>query len=71
MREKKNLKNIRTRDPYLDRRSGEDRRQVYDSDYFENIGVERRKGGVRRKKGERREDCIRVSEWSSICPDDT
>lgn len=71
MREKKNLKNIRTRDPYLDRRSGEDRRQVYDSDYFENIGVERRKGRVRRKKGERREDCIRVSEWSSICPDDT
>jgi hypothetical protein len=70
MKENKDLKYIRTRDPYLDRRSGEDRRQVYDSDYFENSGIERRKGRTRRKKGERREDCVRVSEWSSICPDE-
>ncbi len=71
MKEKKSLKYARTSDPYLDRRSGEDRRQVYDSDYFENGGIERRKGRARRKQGERREDCVRVSEWSSICPDDT
>ena len=35
----------RVRDPYIDRRSGEDRRVVYDSDYFENSGRERRHGG--------------------------
>ena len=29
-------KNRRIRDPYVDRRSGEDRRTVYDADYWEN-----------------------------------
>ena len=63
--------NLRVTDPYMDRRSGEDRRVVYDSDYFENSGVERRHGGDRRQKDERRGSCIRVSDWSSICPDET
>jgi hypothetical protein len=62
--------NLRVMDPYMDRRSGEDRRVVYDSDYFENSGVERRHGGDRRQKGERRDSCIRVSDWTSVCPDD-
>jgi hypothetical protein len=60
----------RKSDPYLDRRSGEDRREVYDADYFENGGQERRKEKDRRKSGERRDDCVRVSDWTSVCPDD-
>ena len=71
MKEKKILKDARIRDPYLDRRSGEDRRQIYDSDYFQNGGLERRSSKERRQHDERRKDCTRVSEWSSICPDDT
>ena len=62
--------NARVRDPYLDRRSGDDRRSVYDSDYFENGGLERRHGKDRRQSNERRDSCTRVSEWSSVCPDD-
>jgi hypothetical protein len=61
------LKDSRRRDPYLDRRSGEDRRQVYDADYFQNGGVERRSGKERRQQDERRKDCTRVSKWSSVC----
>ena len=67
MKEEKNFKEKRIRDPYVDRRSGEDRRQVYDSDYFENGGVERRSGKERRLNSERRRDCTRISQWSSVC----
>jgi hypothetical protein len=67
MEEEKNSKNARISDPYVDRRSGEDRRQVYDADYFQNGGLERRSGKERRRPYERRKDCIRASEWSSIC----
>ena len=59
------------RNKFVDRRSGEDRRQSYSLDYFENGGAERRKGGERRRKGERRTGCIRVSEWSSVCVQNT
>ena len=64
------LLNDRTADPYVDRRSGDDRRGVYDSDYFETGGRERRQAGDRRTQNERRDTCIRVSKWSSVCPDD-
>ena len=67
MKEEKILKDARISDPYVDRRSGEDRRQVYDADYFQKGGLERRSGKERRRDYERRKDCIRVSEWSSIC----
>ena len=67
MDEEKISKDARLSDPYVDRRSGEDRRQVYDADYFQNGGKERRSGKERRRQYERRKDCIRVSEWSSIC----
>ena len=67
MEEDKNLKDARISDPYVDRRSGEDRRQVYDADYFQNGGLERRSGKERRQDYERRKDSTRVSEWSSIC----
>jgi hypothetical protein len=69
--EKTGLLNDRTADPYVDRRSGEDRRVVYDSDYFDNGGVERRHAKDRRQANERRDSCIRVSKWSSVCPDET
>lgn len=70
MNAKTSLLDDRTADPYVDRRSGDDRRAVYDSDYFENSGLERRQAADRRKQDERRESCIRVSKWSSVCPDE-
>ena len=70
MADDKPSKKRRRRDPYIDRRSGEERRQVYDSDYFEEDGKERRNGKDRRKKKERRKGCIQVSDWTSICPDE-
>ena len=60
-------KNRRIRDPYVDRRSGEDRRKVYDADYWENGGLERRSTTERRQQKERRNGCVSVSEWSSVC----
>ncbi len=48
-----------------DRRSGQDRRVVYDLFYFSNGGVERRKNSDRRKPSERRTDWVRISSWSS------
>ena len=60
----------RVADPYVDRRSGDDRRSVYDSDYFNGSGLERRSGRDRRQQDERRDSCLRVSQWSSVCPDD-
>ena len=63
-------KDQRKTDTLMDRRKGEDRRRVYDADYFENGGPERRKTRERRRRDERRKECVRVSKWSSICPDD-
>ena len=70
MVEKYPLKNRRKRDPYLDRRSGEERREVYDADYWDSGGVERRKLKDRRQQKERRRSCVKVSKWSSVCPND-
>ena len=63
------LKDSRVSDPYVDRRSGDDRRQAYDSDYFDNGGLERRDHDDRRQAAERRSSCIRVSPWTSVCPE--
>lgn len=57
----------RKRDPYLDRRSGEDRRAVYSLDYFLKGNPDRRNGKERRKNSERRSGCVRINEWSSVC----
>jgi hypothetical protein len=65
------MKNRRKKDPFVDRRTGEDRRIEYDLDYFLEDGTERRNGKERRRKGERRVSCIPVSDWSSVCPDDS
>ena len=50
----------------IDRRSGQERRRVYDIDYFSNGGINRRSGKERRSPVERRRDWVRVSEWSSV-----
>ena len=67
MDEKPILKERRVRDPYIDRRSGEDRRQVYDTAYWESEGIERRSAKDRRKEKERRDGCVKISKWSSVC----
>jgi len=68
MQEIKNFKDKRIADPYVDRRSGEDRRQVYDTVYWESGGLERRSAKDRRRQKERRGNCANVSKWSSVCP---
>jgi hypothetical protein len=65
------MKERRKRDPYIDRRSAEDRRQLYDLNYFLSGGVERRNKKERRQQGERRSNFIKVSEWSSAYAGDT
>lgn len=60
----------RLADPYVDRRCGDDRRAIYDSNYFDSGGLERRAGDDRRQQEERRDNCLRVSQWSSVCPED-
>ena len=64
------INDARINDPYLDRRSGEDRRQAYDLDYFPGGGIERRSGKDQRRPDERRDRWVRVSPWSSVCVDD-
>jgi hypothetical protein len=49
----------------VDRRSGEDRRKIYNQGYFRLGGDERRTGKERRTTEERRKDWIRMSVWSS------
>ncbi len=56
-------------DPYLDRRSGEDRRKIYSLVYFNKGNKDRRVSDERRFNYERRENCVRVSQWSSVCLD--
>ena len=68
MQEIKNFKDKRIADPYVDRRSGENRRQVYDIVYWESGGLERRSAKDRRQQKERRSNCVNISKWSSVCP---
>jgi len=63
-------KDRRGGDPYADRRSGENRRQVYDFDYWDCRGIERRSSKDRRQQKERRTDCVNVYKWSSVCKED-
>lgn len=62
---------LRKKDTFMDRRSGEDRRQIHSLQYFKNGGQDRRIAIERRVSGERRSDYVRVSKWSSVCPDKT
>jgi hypothetical protein len=70
MEEKPIFKDRRVGDPYVDRRSAEDRRQVYDTDYWESGGIERRSAKDQRQQKERRNSWVKVSKWSSVCPED-
>ena len=63
-------KDRRIADPYVDRRSGEARRKVYDADYWESGGIERRNAKDSRQQKDRRSSCVSVSQWSSVCIDD-
>ncbi len=63
------LTDQRRADPYLDQRSGEDRRQVHLLSYFSKGGIEKRNAKERRVSNERRKGCIRVTRWSSVCID--
>jgi hypothetical protein len=67
MTESQPLKDRRIGDPFLDRRCGDDRRQAYELGYFAHGGVERRRGVESRTKDERRDQCIKASDWSSVC----
>jgi hypothetical protein len=68
MSESRLLRERRIGDPYRDRRSGDDRREVYDLEFFDKGGMERRSGVEIRQKQGRRVQCVNVSEWSCICP---
>jgi hypothetical protein len=70
MKENQYFKDRRVGDPYVDRRSGEDRRQVYDSGYWESGGIERRSAKDPRQQKERRDGWVNVSKWSSVCQED-
>jgi hypothetical protein len=50
----------------IDRRSGKDRRDAYDLDYFLKGGKERRRWVERRWRKELRKGWIRISRWSSV-----
>jgi len=50
----------------FDRRSGEDKRKLYNLDYFFDGGRERRKGKERRQSDERRSGWARVYNWCSV-----
>jgi hypothetical protein len=49
----------------VDRRSGRDRREAYDLEYFINGGSERRRFKDRRRLPEMRKGWVRVSRWHS------
>ena len=54
---------------FFDRRSGQDRRNAYNIDYFIEGGVERRNssnGERRDQMRDRRKDWIKISRWSSL-----
>jgi len=50
----------------FDRRSGDDKRKLYNLDYFFDGGRERRKGKERRQSDERRIGWARVYNWCSV-----
>ena len=54
-----------------DRRSGRDRRKLYDVHYLSDDGLLKGLRVERRSEPERREDWIRVSKWGSVPTEDT
>jgi predicted Zn finger-like uncharacterized protein len=66
LRDGQQIKKRRIRDPLLDRRSGDDRREAYELGYFAQGNIEKRKSIERRQKDERRNQYVRISQWSSV-----
>jgi len=62
MSESQSLKDRMAIDPVLDRRSGEDRRKVYDLEFFKGGGIERRSGVESRQKGDHSVESVNVSQ---------
>ncbi|MFW2366675.1 MAG: hypothetical protein ACN4GW_09670 [Desulforhopalus sp.] len=58
----------RNNDTYLDRRTGDDRREKHSLNYFEDGGRERRTHTERRGDRERRLGYTRISPWTSVGP---
>jgi hypothetical protein len=52
--------------PFLDRRSGMDRRKAYRLGFFSKGRSEKREGTERRRRDERREGWVRLDKWSSV-----
>ena len=50
----------------LDRRSGEDRRKIYNVEYTLFKDNEKRSNKERRSGVERRKDWVKVTKWSSV-----
>ncbi|MCP4114038.1 MAG: hypothetical protein GY737_01300 [Desulfobacteraceae bacterium] len=65
--DKDSLPGLRKRSAF-DRRSGDDRRQVYNMDHFQAVGIERRLNVEGRRKilEEKRRNWVRVTRWSSV-----
>ena len=58
---------MHNRDSFVDRRSGTDRRKLYDLQYFmDDDFTERRIAPERRGLGERRTDWIQIGKWYSV-----
>lgn len=65
--DKDSLRGLKKRSA-IDRRTGDDRRQVYNMDYFQAFGIERRLNveGRRNNLEESRKNWVRVTRWSSV-----
>ena len=61
-------KKQRQHDTYLDRRSGDDRREKHSLNYFDEGGPERRTHRERRDIRERRTGYTRITPWTSVGP---
>jgi hypothetical protein len=61
-------KKLRQHDTYLDRRSGDDRREKHSLNYFDDGGLERRTHRERRESEERRAGYTRIGPWTSVGP---
>lgn len=61
-------KKQRQHDTYLDRRSGDDRRERHSLNYFDDGGTERRTHRERRGRRERRGGYTRIGPWTSVGP---
>jgi len=65
MSESQSLKDGRSIDPLLDRRSGDDRRKLHVLEFFKGGGIERRSGIESRQKGNHSVQSVNVSRAQS------